>query len=73
MPACASAIFALRERVGPKLGKKLRRGDMRLELQQPYVEDTAAEEERVYQQGSLDATSGEPFTSFPGSKSSLSF
>jgi len=31
---------------------------MRLEQQQRYLEDTAAEEERVYQLGSLEATSG---------------
>ena len=52
------ALPGFRERVGPKLEKKFRRGDMRLEQQQRYVEDTAAEEQRVYQQGSLDATSG---------------
>jgi hypothetical protein len=47
-----------RERVGGKLEKRLRLGDMRLEQQQRYLEDTAAEEERVYQLGSLEATSG---------------
>src|SRR5207253_2256679 len=52
------ALPGFRERIGPKLEKKLRRGDMRLEEQQRYVEDTAAEEQRFYQQGSLDATSG---------------
>src|SRR5438045_8959308 len=31
---------------------------MRLEQQQRYLEDIAAEEERVYQLGSLNATSG---------------
>ena len=31
---------------------------MRLEQQQRYLEDIAAEEERVYQLGSLSATSG---------------
>src|SRR5439155_9405694 len=33
-------------------------GYMRLEQQQRYLEDIAAEEERVYQLGSLNATSG---------------
>ena len=47
-----------RERVGPRLEKKLRLGNMRLEEQQRYVENTAAEEQRAYQRGSLEATSG---------------
>jgi hypothetical protein len=47
-----------RERVGPRLEKKLRLGNMRFEDQQRYLEDTAAEEERVYRRGSLEATSG---------------
>jgi hypothetical protein len=52
------ALPGFRERVGAKLEKRLRLGDMRLEQQQRYLEDTAAEEERVYQRGSLEATSG---------------
>src|SRR5437899_9935787 len=47
-----------RERVGPKLERDLRLGYMRLEQQQRYLEDIAAEEDRVYQLGSLNATSG---------------
>jgi DNA polymerase elongation subunit (family B) len=47
-----------RDRVGPKLEKELKLGYMRLEQQQRYLEDIAAEEERVYQLGSLNATSG---------------
>jgi hypothetical protein len=52
------AIPSYRERVGPKLEKELKLGYMRLEQQQRYLEDIAAEEERVYQLGSLSATSG---------------
>jgi len=52
------ALPGFRERVGPKLEKDLRLGYMRLEQQQRYLEDIAAEEERVYQLGSLNATSG---------------
>jgi predicted 3'-5' exonuclease similar to PolB exonuclease domain len=52
------ALPAFRERVGPKLERELRLGYMRLEQQQRYLEDIAAEEERVYQLGSLSATSG---------------
>jgi Predicted 3'-5' exonuclease related to the exonuclease domain of PolB len=52
------ALTGFRERVGPKLEKDLRLGYMRLEQQQRYQEDIAAEEERVYQLGSLNATSG---------------
>jgi DNA polymerase elongation subunit (family B) len=44
--------------VGPKLERDLRLGYMRLEQQQRYLEDIAAEEERVYQLGSLNATTG---------------
>ncbi len=47
-----------RERVGPQLERSLRLGNMRLEQQQRYLEDIAAEEERCYQLGSLSATSG---------------
>lgn len=47
-----------RERVGPQLERLLRLGNMRLEQQQRYLEDIAAEEERCYQLGSLSATSG---------------
>jgi len=52
------ALPEFRERVGPKLERDLRLGYMRLEQQQRYLEDIAAEEERVYQLGSLNATSG---------------
>src|SRR5207237_10875169 len=52
------ALAGFRERVGPKLEKDLRLGYMRLEQQDRYFEDIAAEEERVYQLGSLNATSG---------------
>ncbi len=47
-----------RERVGPQLERTMRLGNMRLEQQQRYLEDIAAEEERCYQLGSLSATSG---------------
>ncbi len=52
------ALPGYRDRVGPKLEKDLRLGYMRLEQQQRYLEDIAAEEERVYQLGSLNSTSG---------------
>src|SRR5207253_10643398 len=52
------ALPSFRDRVGPKLEKDLKLGYMRLEQQQRYLEDIAAEEERVYQLGSLNATSG---------------
>src|SRR2546423_13463095 len=52
------ALSGYRDRVGPKLEKDLKLGYMRLEQQQRYLEDIAAEEERVYQLGSLNATSG---------------
>ena len=52
------ALPGFRDRVGPKLEKDFRLGNMRLEQQQRYLEDIAAEEERVYQLGSLNATSG---------------
>jgi hypothetical protein len=52
------ALPGFRERVGPKLEKDLKLGYMRWEQQQRYQEDIAAEEERVYQLGSLNATSG---------------
>lgn len=47
-----------RERVGPQLERQIRLGSMRFEQQQRYLEDIAAEEERVYALGSLSATSG---------------
>ena len=47
-----------RERVGPQLERMLRLGSMRLEQQQRYLDDIAAEEERSYALGSLSATSG---------------
>ncbi len=52
------ALPGYRQRVGPKLERELRLGYMRLEQQQRYLEDIAAEEERVYQLGALHATSG---------------
>jgi hypothetical protein len=52
------ALPGFRDRVGPKLEKEMKLGFMRLEQQQRYLEDIAAEEERVYQLGSLNATSG---------------
>ena len=52
------ALPGFRDRVGPKLEREHRLGYMRLEQQQRYLEDIAAEEERVYQLGSLNATSG---------------
>jgi hypothetical protein len=50
------ALLGFRERVWPKLKERLRLGQMRLEDQQRYHENTAAEEERVYQRGSLEGT-----------------
>lgn len=47
-----------RERVGLQLERSLRLGNMRLEQQQRYLDDIAAEEERAYSMGSLSATSG---------------
>src|SRR5882724_6765096 len=47
-----------RERIGPQLERLMRLGNMRLEQQQRYLEDIAAEEERCYQLGSLSAASG---------------
>lgn len=52
------ALPGFRDRVGPKLERDYRLGYMRLEQQQRYLEDIAAEEERVYQLGSLNSTSG---------------
>ena len=47
-----------RERVGPQLERLMRLGNMRVEQQQRYLDDIAAEEERCYSLGSLSATSG---------------
>ena len=47
-----------RERVGPQLERQMRLGNMRLEQQQRYLEDIAAEEERCYALGALSAASG---------------
>jgi hypothetical protein len=52
------ALSDFRQRVGPRLERNLRLGDMGLEQQQRYREDRAAEEELVYQLGALRATSG---------------
>jgi hypothetical protein len=52
------ALPDFRDRVGPQLERVFRLGHMRLEQQQRYLEDIAAEEERSYQLGSLSATSG---------------
>ena len=47
-----------RERIGPQLERTIRLGNMRQEQQQRYLEDIAAEEERCYQLGGLNATTG---------------
>src|SRR5688572_18642419 len=47
-----------RERVGPQLERQMRLGNMRVEQQQRYLDDIAAEEERCYALGALSATSG---------------
>ncbi len=47
-----------RERVGEQLERSMRLGKMRVEQQQRYLDDIAAEEERCYSMGSLNATSG---------------
>lgn len=52
------ALPDFRERVGPQLERSHRLGNMRLEQQQRYLEDIAAEEERCYQLGALNATTG---------------
>ena len=52
------ALPDFRERVGLQLERTMRLGHMRLEQQQRYLEDIAAEEERCYQLGSLSAASG---------------
>lgn len=52
------ALPDFRERVGTQLERMMRLGNMRLEQQQRYLEDIAAEEERCYQLGALNATSG---------------
>lgn len=52
------ALPDFRERVGPQLERSLRLGNMRLEQQQRYLDDIAAEEERCYQLGALNAASG---------------
>jgi Predicted 3'-5' exonuclease related to the exonuclease domain of PolB len=52
------ALPEFRDRVGSQLERVFRLGNMRLEQQQRYLEDIAAEEERCYQLGSLSATSG---------------
>ena len=49
---------SFRERVGSQLERQMRLGNMRFEQQQRYLEDIAAEEERCYELGSLNATSG---------------
>ena len=52
------ALPDFRERVGLQLERTMRLGNMRVEQQQRYLEDIAAEEERCYQLGALNATSG---------------
>src|SRR5438093_8991506 len=52
------ALPGFRDRVGPKLERHFRRDYMRREQQERYLGAIAAEEERVYQLGSLAATSG---------------
>jgi hypothetical protein len=52
------ALPDYRERIGPHLERTMRLGNMRLDQQQRYLDDIAAEEERCYQLGALSATSG---------------
>lgn len=52
------ALPDFRERIGPHLERTMRLGNMRLEQQQRYLEDIAAEEERCYQLGALSAATG---------------
>src|SRR5882757_6439137 len=52
------ALADFRERVGPQLERSLRLGNMRLEQQQRYLDDIAAEEESCYQLGALSAATG---------------
>jgi Predicted 3'-5' exonuclease related to the exonuclease domain of PolB len=52
------ALPDFRERVGFQLERTMRLGNMRLEQQQRYLEDIAAEEDRAYKMGALSATSG---------------
>jgi hypothetical protein len=52
------ALPDFRARVGLQLERTMRLGNMRVEQQQRYLEDIAAEEERCYQLGALSATSG---------------
>ncbi len=52
------ALPDFRERIGSQLERKLRLGNMRIEQLQRYLEDIAAEEERCYQLGALNAVSG---------------
>src|SRR5215813_8956142 len=52
------ALPDFRERVGPQLERLMRLGNMRLEQQQRYLDDIAAEEERCYQLGALNAATG---------------
>jgi len=52
------ALPDFRARVGLQLERTMRLGNMRIEQQERYLEDIAAEEERSYQLGALSATSG---------------
>src|SRR3984893_7414325 len=52
------AVPDFRERVGPQLERSQRLGNMRVEQQQRYLDDIAAEEERCYQLGALNAATG---------------
>jgi hypothetical protein len=52
------ALPGYRDRVGPRLERRLKLGKMQLEQQQRYLEDIVAEEEFEYQLGSFKATSG---------------
>jgi len=52
------ALPDFRARVSSQLERTMRLSNMRLEQQQRYLEDIAAEEERCYQLGALSATSG---------------
>ena len=52
------ALEDYRERIGPHLERSMRLGNMRVEQQQRYLEDIAAEEDRCYQLGALSAATG---------------
>ncbi len=57
------ALPDFRERVGLQLERTMRLGNMRLEQQQRYLEDIAAEEERSYQDGRVERDLGPDYLS----------